>query len=119
MDELGVGQGQLRNGCSFSVMDDWLAFLESQSCGNCIDPHGGLGCEQSECEASVCALDPFCCDVAWDGVCAAEALDICVPDICIALPSSSTSPAFYREGRGPEPEPISKDPNYVNPKPKE
>jgi hypothetical protein len=36
-------------------------------------------------EATVCSLDPFCCDVAWDGFCAAEAVELCSPDICLAL----------------------------------
>ena len=85
VDMLDLGEGHLRTGCSFSAMDDWLAFLEEHSCDNCIEAHGGLGCEQLECEAAICAIDPFCCDVAWDGICASEALDICIPDICIAL----------------------------------
>jgi hypothetical protein len=41
--------------------------------GNCCIANGGLGCEDDVCEASVCALDPFCCETAWDGICAGEA----------------------------------------------
>ena len=84
------------------------------SCGNCVESHGGIGCEIGECEAAVCAIDPFCCDVAWDGICVLEALDICVPDICIALPGSA-GPLSYGPGRAPEApvEPVSKDPNYT------
>jgi hypothetical protein len=48
---------------------------------NCCIPNGGLGCDDPECEAAVCAIDPFCCDVAWDGICASEALDLC-GDLC-------------------------------------
>ncbi len=91
VSELGVGEGHLRNGCSFSVMDDWLAFLEESSCGNCIEAHGEVGCEILACEAEICGIDPFCCNVAWDGLCVLEALDLCVPDICIALPPSGGS----------------------------
>jgi hypothetical protein len=29
----------------------------------------------------VCAIDPFCCKVAWDGVCGNEALFLC-PWVC-------------------------------------
>jgi hypothetical protein len=94
-------------------MDDWLAFLDEASCGNCTEAHGGIGCEQLECEASVCALDPFCCNVAWDGLCALEALDICVPDICIGLPSDTAPEALFPGRAVPAAEPVSKDPNYT------
>ena len=84
------------------------------SCGNCVEAHAEPGCEQSECEATICAIDPFCCDVAWDGICAGEALDICVPDICIALPSSQ-APSEQFLGRAVEvpADPFSKDPDYT------
>jgi hypothetical protein len=95
-------------------MDDWLAYVETQSCGDCTEAHGTPGCENGQCEAAVCAVDPFCCNVAWDGLCAAEAADICGGGgICIPLPPSSEATEVYGEGRGPEPEPISKDPNYT------
>jgi hypothetical protein len=113
--ELGLGEGHLRHGCSYSAMDDWLMFLEEQSCGNCIEAHGGIGCEQAECEAALCAIDGFCCDVAWDSICAGEALDICVPDICITLSANSVPAAYLgrSEGIRAELEPVSKDPNYT------
>jgi cysteine-rich repeat protein len=41
----------------------------------CIEPKGTPGCENSSCEASVCSYDDFCCNVAWDGICAIEALN--------------------------------------------
>ena len=31
------------------------------------------------CESIVVALDPFCCDVSWDGICAGEATQYCLP----------------------------------------
>jgi hypothetical protein len=50
---------------------------------NCCVPNGGLGCNQPSCQSCVCALDPFCCNVAWDSFCANEALvqcgSICAP----------------------------------------
>jgi hypothetical protein len=59
-----------------------LAFSSYFGCGNpgngsCYEPHGGLGCNNAACCAAVCALDPFCCDTSWDGICAGEAADIC------------------------------------------
>jgi hypothetical protein len=44
---------------------------------NCCVAHPTPGCDDPDCEAAVCAVDPFCCDVEWDGICAGEAEDIC------------------------------------------
>ena len=44
---------------------------------NCCISNGGLGCDNAACEATVCAVDSFCCSVAWDGICAAEAASLC------------------------------------------
>jgi hypothetical protein len=41
---------------------------------NCCDGHGGQGCDNADCMALVCDLDPFCCSVTWDSICADEAL---------------------------------------------
>src|SRR5262245_29320919 len=38
---------------------------------------GGPGCTDTECCFAVCAFDPFCCQTAWDGICAQEAADNC------------------------------------------
>ena len=109
-----LGKGHLKNGCSPGAMQNWVDLLQGQSCGDCVEPHTMPGCENGDCEAAVCAVDSFCCNVAWDSICANEALDICGGgDICIPLPPSDAAPAFYGEGRGPEPEPFSKDPNYT------
>ena len=48
------------------------------SCGTCLTSGGGPGCTNAECEATVCALDSFCCDVEWDSICVDEAIDSCV-----------------------------------------
>lgn len=45
--------------------------------GACCLANGTPGCEDISCCASVCAIDPFCCDVEWDGQCAAQAQIIC------------------------------------------
>ena len=45
----------------------------------------GKGCQTSEqpgcggcpCQACVCAIDPFCCNVAWDGLCVEECGNDC------------------------------------------
>jgi hypothetical protein len=37
---------------------------------NCAAPHAGRGCNQPRCCASVCSLDPTCCEQQWDATCA-------------------------------------------------
>jgi len=50
-----------------------------QGC-NCCSGGNGLGCDCPECENIVCTTDPFCCDGLWDGLCDAEAAELC--DCC-------------------------------------
>jgi len=49
----------------------------SSSAGNCFIANGSPGCSNASCCAQVCAADPFCCNVTWDGACASGALDLC------------------------------------------
>jgi hypothetical protein len=48
---------------------------------NCCTANGGLGCDDATCQDTVCAVDSFCCAVAWDGICAGEAVALC-GDLC-------------------------------------
>lgn len=36
---------------------------------DCCAPSNAPGCPDPEAEACVCAMDPYCCDVAWDDAC--------------------------------------------------
>jgi hypothetical protein len=45
--------------------------------GDCCVANGTPGCDDVNCCQLVCSIDPFCCDVAWDGICANEADDLC------------------------------------------
>jgi hypothetical protein len=38
--------------------------------GDCCIANGTPGCEDPVCEAAICAIDSFCCDTEWDGLCA-------------------------------------------------
>ncbi len=38
--------------------------------GDCYEPNGTPGCDNTECCDLVCGLDSFCCDVEWDLACA-------------------------------------------------
>lgn len=37
--------------------------------GNCCQENDDPGCQDPACEAAVCNIDDFCCDVVWDQVC--------------------------------------------------
>ncbi|MCW5899623.1 MAG: T9SS type A sorting domain-containing protein [Flavobacteriales bacterium] len=43
--------------------------------GPCCSANGTPGCDDAGCQAVICAADPFCCDTAWDGICAGAAID--------------------------------------------
>ena len=45
---------------------------------NCCSGGDALGCNDDHCEGAVCDVDPFCCEVDWDGICDGEAACICV-----------------------------------------
>lgn len=45
--------------------------------GSCWVANGTPGCDGVECCMAVCAIDPFCCDILWDSICADEASDLC------------------------------------------
>lgn len=44
---------------------------------SCFVPHGSPGCNDIECCQAVCAQDAFCCTVAWDASCKAQANTLC------------------------------------------
>ena len=93
-------------------MNTWVDDFASSLCGDCLIANGTPGCENSDCEAAVCAVDPFCCNVFWDGLCAFEADSICVDGgLCLAFPGI-LEPMSVEGGRAFVPEPVSKDPNF-------
>lgn len=76
--------------CCKEVWDTTCADLAAELCGgtgggNCGDPSAGAcdvangtpGCDDLECCTDVCVVDPYCCDTAWDGICADESTTIC------------------------------------------
>lgn len=44
---------------------------------DCCTPMDGPGCADVQLEMCVCALDAFCCETAWDELCADEAVGYC------------------------------------------
>ena len=44
---------------------------------DCCYANGTPGCDDATCEAIVCGIDSWCCDVEWDDICAGMALTEC------------------------------------------
>jgi hypothetical protein len=66
-------------------------FAESTCCAAQATP----GCDDPDCQAAVCACDPFCCDTAWDLACSTDGSAGGVPgcgaavvcgDLCVPPP---------------------------------
>ena len=54
---------------------------------NCCEPRPNeTGCDDPICEEAVCGIDPFCCHVFWDDLCAVTSGSLC-PEVC---PSGGT-----------------------------
>ncbi|MFH1417764.1 MAG: hypothetical protein ABII12_05685 [Planctomycetota bacterium] len=58
-------------------LDNVQVFLETCDCTGSGGDHdccevGGPGCDDPVIESCVCALDPYCCDSAWDEFCVSE-----------------------------------------------
>ncbi|MGP1347714.1 MAG: hypothetical protein ACTS3F_13740 [Phycisphaerales bacterium] len=49
----------------------------SSESGDCCEANGTPYCNNAACCETVCAVDPFCCDTEWDGICADEAAELC------------------------------------------
>lgn len=47
--------------------------------GDCFRSHDAPGCADPSCCTQVCALDPICCGISWDGSCVDLALALCEP----------------------------------------
>jgi hypothetical protein len=70
--------------CCTVVWDDGCALLAAEA-GGCDSPQDcciatiaeSPGCNDPAVAACVCANDPFCCTVEWDGMCASAALNTC------------------------------------------
>ena len=57
----------------------------------CVSRPDEAGCEISECEACICAIDSFCCDELWDSGCAEDiSVSSCQAECgCAELPPAS------------------------------
>ncbi|HEY3245081.1 MAG TPA: hypothetical protein VGM03_17195, partial [Phycisphaerae bacterium] len=55
--------------------------------GDCCQPHNTPFCNDLGCCDLVCAVDCFCCSVAWDAICVNESYDVC-PGLCTTGPGA-------------------------------
>ncbi|MCZ6834674.1 MAG: right-handed parallel beta-helix repeat-containing protein [Planctomycetota bacterium] len=49
----------------------------TENSGDCFTNNPSPGCYDLACVQTICEVDPFCCDVQWDQVCATQALTMC------------------------------------------
>ena len=61
--------------------------------GSCFDVRLTPSCADATCCAAVCAIDPFCCQEAWDAVCRQSANDL---PVCGAPVPSNDAPLSAR-----------------------
>ena len=75
----------------------------------CCSANNFAGCDDSNCQAIVCSIDPDCCDINWGFDCRNTASDFC----SFALGSTETAKANLRVGddTGSEFVAICDDPN--------
>jgi subtilisin-like proprotein convertase family protein len=64
------------------VLEGWVLSVGFETCscpgqGDCFEANGTAGCDDAGCCLSVCAVDPSCCETAWDAACAALACEEC------------------------------------------
>ena len=56
--------------------DAMCSFDDAQcNSGTCCQTGGAGSCDVPDILSCVCALDPFCCNNSWDGICVGEAVD--------------------------------------------
>ena len=77
--------------------------------GDCCSPNGTPGCNGEVCCNIICNADPFCCDVEWDGICAAAAEGSC-GKLCGGPPPGG-DPCDCPDGALEEGEPCGDDTN--------
>lgn len=58
--------------------------LCGESGSSCCVAHDSTGCDDPDCQASICGSDEYCCDTEWDALCTADALDSCT--VCGGTP---------------------------------
>lgn len=72
--------------------DWWGSGLEAAPSSSCFAIRlSETGCDDAICEAAVCGIDSWCCNVNWDGQCVDEAYDLCFIDADRPPPPDGTA----------------------------
>jgi len=72
--DFGVGPVGVDTAEFLELLGHWGP-CQAPEAGPCCQANGSIGCDDVACERAVCAIDPFCCDSEWDGICANEAIE--------------------------------------------
>ncbi len=73
-----IFHGKLPASCCHIEPSDYLWVPQGfQLQSNCCAPHQGPGCDNPQCQQIVCQINPACCAVNWDALCAQLALQFC------------------------------------------
>ena len=78
--------------CCSVMWDQGCVALAQENCGicgnpaagSCLEEHLTAACDDVDCCTAICAIDPSCCQIRWDGLCALYAGFTCTfdPGIC-------------------------------------
>ncbi len=71
-NECDDGDPCTENGCSLETMECENPIIEGCGENHPCQSAGTPGSNDDAIEACVCALDPFCCETAWDGACVSQ-----------------------------------------------
>ena len=65
--------------CSDAVDDDCDGEVDDGCCAHskCIRDEGPMANGCDGCVTEICAVDPYCCDTAWDALCVSEVESVC------------------------------------------
>lgn len=83
-DGVCAEQAMLSQACGHG--DSVCSEIAGMPGAECCDSHGGIGCSQFQCCMCVCDLDPFCCEVEWDEICAFALIAKCPCDCAAQSP---------------------------------
>ncbi len=97
---IGGFQGETGRG-TLTILCD-VAVCGVSGSGSCTAEHTGRGCDDVTCCSSTCSVDPYCCDVEWDNICAAESPGLCSGsfDVCGGANTNSCQTANTSAGCG-------------------
>lgn len=71
---------QATSGCGAGCSG--VAACGAADAGSCFAGHATPFCDQADCCLAVCSVDAYCCDSAWDALCAQEGGAVCSGAAC-------------------------------------